>query len=121
MLQAYLSEADEAKSSRLIVDLICEYIEPLVKRIVSSRLGVDNTRQGTEREQQDAEDVCSEVIVQILRRLRRWKASTRTELLSDFSRYVVAAAYNGCNLYLRKKYPERTRIKKRLQYIVRSE
>lgn len=121
LLHSYLLEPDEAISNQLIVQLVCEHAEPIVKKVVSSRLGVDGTRLGNLRELHDAEDICNDVIVQLLKRLRRLKVDSGTEIVNDFSGYVAVTAYNACNLYLRKKYPERSRLKSRLRYVMRKD
>jgi RNA polymerase sigma factor (sigma-70 family) len=116
ILQSYILESDEERSDRLLVELVCEYAQPVAKGIIASRLGADNTRLGSRREVQDADDVCNEVLIQLLRRLRCLKAAPQARTVDDFSAYVAATAFNACNHYLRKKYPERYRLKDRLRY-----
>ena len=118
VLENYLLEADDARSNRLLVQLLCEYAEPIAKRVVTSKLGGEQGRQYNSREAQDTEDVCNDVTVQLLNRLRTLKRENATGVLTDFSSYVAVTAYNACNLYLRRKYPERHRLKTRFRYIL---
>ena len=118
VLEKYLLESDDARSNRLLVQLLCEYAEPIAKRVVTSKLGGDQGRLYNSREAQDTEDVCNDVTVQLLSRLRTLKRDGATGVLTDFSSYVAVTAYNACNLYLRRKYPERHRLKTRFRYIL---
>jgi RNA polymerase sigma factor (sigma-70 family) len=115
-LQAYLVEEDQERADRLLVELVCDVAQPVAKKIIASKLGADRNWAATSRELQDAEDVCNEVLVQLLKRLRRMKASPQPEILADFAGYVAVTAFNACHHYLRKKYPERYRLKNRLRY-----
>jgi RNA polymerase sigma factor (sigma-70 family) len=115
-LKAFLAEADEARSNQLLEQLLCQHAQPLVKTIVASKLGRERTGAGGSPEVLDLEDVCNEVAVRLLKRLRRLKASLRPEFLSDFLAYTAVTAHNACSHYLRRKYPERLRIKNRLRY-----
>ena len=118
VLRAYIRETDEEGSNRLLVELMCGYCQPVVHNIVRSRLAVDRTRQSGRREIDDTEDVCNEIILQLLRRVRALKLSGAQEPPADFSSYVAVTAFNACSRYLRKKYPERHRLKSKLRYIL---
>ncbi|HEU4390354.1 MAG TPA: sigma-70 family RNA polymerase sigma factor [Blastocatellia bacterium] len=118
VLRAYIRDTDEEGSNRLLVELMCGYCQPVVHNIVRSRLAVDRTRQSGRREMDDTEDVCNEIILQLLRRVRALKLSGGQDPPSDFSSYVAVTAFNACSRYLRKKYPERHRLKSRLRYIL---
>jgi RNA polymerase sigma factor (sigma-70 family) len=117
--EAYLTETDEERSDRLLVELVCEHAQPIAKKIVASKLRSKGAHHGATRALQDVEDVedvCNDVLAQLLRRLRRLKASSQMATLTDFSAYVAVTAFNACNHFLRKKYPERYSLKNRLRY-----
>jgi RNA polymerase sigma factor (sigma-70 family) len=117
--EAYLVEMDEERADRLLVELVCEHAQPIAKKIVASKLRAKSSHHGATRALQDGEDVedvCNDVLAQLLRRLRRLKASSQMATLTDFSAYVAVTAFNACNQFLRKKYPERYGLKNRLRY-----
>ncbi|HEY6330268.1 MAG TPA: hypothetical protein VI756_13090 [Blastocatellia bacterium] len=117
-LKAFLAEPDGDRSSQLLTQLLCRYAHPLAKEIIASRLGRENALARTDPDFHDIEDVCNEVAIQLLNRLRRIKASASSEFLTDFRAYVAVSAYNACHHYLRRKYPERYRLKNRLRYVL---
>jgi len=69
VLRAYIRDTDEEGSNRLLVELMCNHCQPVVRKIVGSRLGIDRSRHSGRREIDDAEDVCNETMLQLLRRL----------------------------------------------------
>jgi hypothetical protein len=67
------------------------------------------------------EDVSSEVLIELLSRLRGMKEDGGSEAIGAFSGYTAVAAYHACNEYLRRKYPNRHRLKTRLRYLLSNE
>lgn len=118
LLQAFLKEPVEAKSNHLLEKLVCEHAQPLVRQIIKSKLSIYPKRADDRREMQDSEDISNEVTLQLLKRLREFKANPVDEDFSDFRGYVAVIAYNACHRYLRQKYPARYRLKNRLRYIL---
>jgi hypothetical protein len=66
----------------------------------------------------DVEDVCSQVMLQLMLRLRREKADANLAAIDAFSSYVVTAARHGCDHYIRAKYPLRWRLRNRIRYVL---
>src|SRR5262249_53080750 len=57
-------------------------------------------------------------IANLLVRLRQLRNDSSRGAIADLRGYIAATAYNACNLYLRQKYPRRTRLKNRLRYLL---
>ena len=72
-------------------------------------------------EAQDVDDVASEVLVELISRLRSVRAGTAETEIGSFSSYAAVAAYHACNEYLRRNYPNRHRLKARLRYLLSTE
>jgi len=87
---------------------------PLIEGIVRRRLVFSSSA-----ETQDREDVCGEVIVELLDRLRVVKEEDSA--IESFAPYVAAATHHACDEYLRRKYPQRRRLKTRLRYLLSTE
>lgn len=111
ILLRFLEAADETEASQLLEQLINEHVLPLVKDIVRSNL------RGTYW-LQDTEDLTAEVVLQLVKKLRDMKSNPAQQTVSSFRGYVAVAAYNACYEYLRKKYPERSRLKDKLRYVL---
>ena len=115
LLRAFLEERDQEKSDRLLGELICDHAQPVIRRVLSSRLLI---RGGgiVLTEQQDFDDLVNDVTVRLLNKLNELKRRSDAQSIA-FRSYVAASAYNACNEYLRRKYPERSRLKDKLRYI----
>jgi hypothetical protein len=63
--------------------------------------------------QDDLEEIRSTVLLRLIIRLRR-----DAETIENFETFVVAATHNAVNDHLRRRYPERARLKNRVRYVV---
>lgn len=118
LLQAFLRETDEAECSRLLERLICEHAQPVVSQIIGSRLqGIVNGAHGS-REMSDAEDIRSEVLTQLIKRLLILKSDVGSNPIDDFLGYAAVVAFNACHRYVRQKHPQRQRLKHNIIYIL---
>jgi DNA-directed RNA polymerase specialized sigma24 family protein len=95
----------EAEIERLLVEVAA----PLMRKIV--------TRYGAGCLSADVADLESMITLRLLHKLRRIAASTAEEI-ADLERYVATVSYNVVNDYLRRRFPERTRHKNRLRYVL---
>jgi len=116
LLQAYLSATDDAETERLLERLLVEHAAPLVRAVVNAKL--HRTDEGRAGESEEAEDLHSEVLTQLLKRLRRLRADPHERAIDDFRGYVAVIAYHVYYAYLRRKYPERRRLKNRIRYLL---
>jgi RNA polymerase sigma factor (sigma-70 family) len=112
LLDSYTRCDEEAASEQLLQDLV-ERACPIIEGVVRRRLAFS-----TSAEVQDREDVRGEVVVDLLRRLRAFRDGDGTNPIENFSGYVATAAHHACDEYLRRKYPQRRRLKTRIRYIL---
>ncbi len=116
LLHQYAECADPDRAESLLETLVVEHAQPGIRRIVRYKLAFQGTAEA-----QDVEDVSSEVLVELIGRLRAMKDGTGADSIGAFSGYTAVAAYHACNEYLRRKYPNRHRLKTRLRYLLTSE
>lgn len=107
-----LLRADPGEVERQIESLIVGVAAPLVERIVAGHAGPRSALAA-----HDADDVASTVHLRLLDKLRRVRSSP-DEGIQNLEKYVAALAYNAINDYLRRRFPERSRLKNRLRYIL---
>src|SRR5262245_59903994 len=107
-LASYYAAKDESESEQRLEALLSMDAEPPVRAIVRSKLGPSSP---------DADDVCADVIVELMVRLRQTRNGTGP--IEDFNGYVAAAAYNACNKYLRRKNTLRRRARNRFRYVLK--
>ncbi len=121
LLRPFLLATDPTESDRHLERLIREHAEPIIKGILRRRTYVHLSRPESVRQsqdEQDAEDVCGEVVVQLLTRLHRLKSNPDSEGISNFRAYVAVTTYRACDKHLRQRYPQRWRLKSRLRYLL---
>lgn len=108
-LESFLTSPDETRSEEQLGELLVRHAGPIVRSVVSRRLG---SSVG------DVEDVCSQVMLQLMVRLRQGRADADLSAIDAFAGYVATAAHHGCDHYVRTKYPLRWRLRSRIRYVL---
>jgi len=110
LLHRYAACLDPEEAEAMLATLVVEHAQPGIRRIVRYKLAFQGAREA-----QDIDDVSSEVLLELLSRLRAIRGSAAADSIGTFSGYTAVAAYHACNEYLRRKYPNRHRLKTRLR------
>jgi DNA-directed RNA polymerase specialized sigma24 family protein len=118
LLLPYIQAACEADSERLLTALVSECVEPVIRRVIRSKLRVRFDYQGRSSPDPDAEDIYGETLLQALARLKECKAEPAEKAIGDLRSYVAVIAYHNCYEYLRLKYPQRHNLKNKLRYLL---
>jgi RNA polymerase sigma factor (sigma-70 family) len=116
LLLAYLQATDESESQHLAAQLISEYAKPVIAVALRYKLGVPLASRGASYD--EAEDIAGDVILELLTRLRKFKAEPVKMAIKDFPSLVAVMTYQACARDLRRKNPQRSRLKNRLRYIL---
>ncbi len=118
LLLPFIQESNEEKADLHLVRLIDDHAAPIVREILggSLRLHFDGSNAGSSK--QDAGDLFNDIVANLISRLRQIKLNPAQAGIADFRSYVAGTAYNACNLYLRQKFPRRSRLKNRLRYLL---
>lgn len=96
---------------REIERLLTEVASPLIRQILARHF-----RAGGALPRHDAEDVAATVKLRLLHKLRN--ARSPDEAIQDVDKYVATMTYNVINDQLRRRFPERTRHKNRVLYVL---
>jgi len=118
LLLPYIQAAHETDSERLLATLVSEYVEPVIRQVIRSKLRIRFDRLGRASNDPDAEDLYSETLVQLLARLKQLKASPEDKAIGNLRSYVAVLSYHTCYEYLRLKYPQRHSLKNKLRYLL---
>lgn len=114
-LLPFLNAADEAESQRLMSELVLKQAKPIVKRILYRLYAKELNRGAYLRE---IEDICGDVLVLLVKRLRDFQTDPEARLINNFGGYISAVTYNVCYDYLRQKHPKRWRLKNKVRYLL---
>lgn len=118
LLQRFLKERDPTIAQECLERLLSEHVEPLVRDIAGYKFRSSSGSFNSGNEVQDEEDVRSEVVLQLISRLRGLRSSDAQAPIENFRGYVAATTYNAYYKYVRMKYPARWRVKNRLRYLL---
>ena len=114
VLIPFLNAAQGSESENVLAQLLSAQAGPIIKGIIKEKLRLFTGE--ADLYGQDAEDVYSDVVAQILARLDSLRSDRSTDTIQDFRSYVATATFNACHQYLRRKYPQRSRLKNRVRY-----
>jgi DNA-directed RNA polymerase specialized sigma24 family protein len=117
-LRPFLQAEDEAEAQRLLAQLIEDHVQPLVREIAHSKLRVARPASAEGSSAQEAHDICGEAVLQLLSRLHDLRDGRNQAPIANFRGYVAVVTYNAYGAGLRRKYPERQRLKNRLRYVL---
>jgi len=103
-----LAAKSAAARSRALEAILVDHVQPVVRRVLA-RYRAQNLSA------EDAEDLAGTVHLRIVRRLQHLTANDEPiERLND---YIATITYNVVYAYLRRRFPERARLKNRLRYL----
>lgn len=118
LLLTFIEATDEVEADHCLTHLIDEHSTPIVKEILGSTLRPQVETSGAGPYSQDAGDLLNDIVINLVMRLRQLRLDPTQDPIADFRSYVAGTTYNACNLYLRQKFPRRSRLKNRLRYLL---
>lgn len=118
LLLPFLQAATDEEADDALAELISSHADPVVKKIVGFKFRVF-FREDNRAQNDDAEDVRSETVVNLLARLTELRVNPELETVRNFHSYVAVTSYRACYEHLRRKYPQRFSLKNKLRYFLR--
>jgi DNA-directed RNA polymerase specialized sigma24 family protein len=109
LLRLFAQTSDADEQDRVLSALLTEHAAPVAAKII---------RYKTRGESEDGDDIYSEVMLQLVGRLRQLRAAGNGGAIDDFNAYVAVTTYNACDRFLSRKYPQRRRLKNGLRYLL---
>jgi DNA-directed RNA polymerase specialized sigma24 family protein len=112
VLIAFVHSKSDCEQAELD-QVLSTHAVPLAKKIIRH-----NFASLSPSDREDEEDLSSEVITRLLTRLWNLKEDPTAESIQNLEDYVAVVTHNVWNTYLRRKFPERFRIKNRIRYVL---
>jgi DNA-directed RNA polymerase specialized sigma24 family protein len=109
VLDSFRSALDLDDSDEQLGALLALHAAPVARKVVSQRLGASAG---------DAGDIVSQVLLQIMLRLRQGRIDKSLGSIDAFANYVAAAAHHACDHAVRRKHPARWRLRNRIRYVL---
>lgn len=107
-MSAPLESAAEHDALRGLVDRVTPVIEGIIRGKVGAALAAI-----------EREELFSEAIVQLIRRLQEIKPDPERHAIANFSGYAAVTAFNVVHAHFRRVHPERQRLRNHIRHIVR--
>jgi DNA-directed RNA polymerase specialized sigma24 family protein len=118
LLNLFLSAASEAESESLLARIISEQARPVIKNIIKAKLRVSLASQDGSHLNQDALEIGGDVEGTLIGELQSLKSFPERRTIGNLQSYVAVVTFNACYDYLRRKYPQRHKLKNRLRYLL---
>lgn len=115
LLEPLLREASDEQADALLLQLISEHAEPVIRGIIGYKLHLSHHR-GDQRA--EADDIYQEVLVQLLTELHQLRKDPAEHPISDLRGMAAVIAHRTCSRWMRRQFPQRHSLKNRLQYLL---
>src|SRR5689334_2404265 len=115
LLAPLLSESDEAASDDVLLQLINNHAEPVIKGVIRYKLRLSSA---SATQQAEADDIRQEALVHLLAQLRRFHRVPDQHPISDLRGMAAVIAHRTCYGWMRRQFPQRHALKNRLHYLL---
>lgn len=115
LLEPLLSETGGAASDDVLLQLINNHAEPVIKGVIRYKLRLSSA---SATQQAEADDIRQEALVQLLAQLRRFHRVPDQHPISDLRGMAAVIAHRTCYGWMRRQFPERHALKNRLHYLL---
>jgi hypothetical protein len=115
LLRPFLESPDEETARSHLSDLLERHASPLVRDVLRGQLP---DRAGGSA---DSADVHSGVLLRLTAHLWALRGEPGAEPLASFAGYVAAASHNACHAFFRNRYPQRSRLRNKVRYVLTRE
>jgi hypothetical protein len=114
MLTAFLDAKSQSISNELLCAIIDEHADPIITKILKSKLRVSLNERGTQQNQ-DALEIAGDLRATIISILRALKENPTRRPIVSFPDFVAIKTYSACADYFREQHPQRWRLKSLLR------
>ncbi len=114
VLVPFLTAKSESISDDLLRAIIDEHADPIIKKILRSKLRVSLNGCGTQQNQ-DALEIAGDLRASLISTLRALRQSPNQTAIVSFPDFVAIKTYSACADYFREKHPQRWRLKNLLR------
>lgn len=116
LLLPFLQERNDSAAEDLLTRLIHEHADPIIAKILKTKLRVSLNGSHGNRDNQDALELVSELHATLIADLRAVQQHPSQKTITSFRDYVAVKTYSACADYFRERNPHRRRLKSLLRY-----
>lgn len=115
LLEPLMLEGDDVRADELLLQLINDHAEPVIKGVIRFKLRLSSYR---ETQRAEADDIYQEVLLQLLAQLQKFRQVPEAHPIADLRGMAAVIAHRTCARWMRRQFPERHALKNRLHYLL---
>jgi len=112
VLEPFLNAPPESAAEHDALRVLMDRVTPVVEGVIRGRAGA--AVAATERE-----ELSSEAVLLLLRKLQEIKSAPPASPIANFSGYAAVTTFNVVHAHFRRAHPERQRLRNRIRHVVR--
>jgi hypothetical protein len=118
LLLPFLQARDRKESESLLTRLLSAHATPIIKAVIKNKLGVSLSAADGRFENQEALGIENDVVALLMVELNELQETRGHNVIGNFRSYVAVVTFHACSGYLRRKHPERGRLKSSLRHLL---
>lgn len=118
LLLPLLRARNKAERDASLAELLDLHARPVMQGIIRNKLNVTLAPSDGRHENQEALEIESDVLAELLIELNELKAELSDKVINNFRSYVAVITFHACYKYFRRKHPQRGQLKDRLRYLL---
>ncbi len=112
VLQPFLNVPVESAAEQAALRVLIDHITPVIEGVIRGKAGA--LVAANERE-----ELFSEAVLQLIRRLHEIKPDPARRPIANLSGYAAVTAFNVVHAHFRRAHPERQRLRNHIRHLVR--
>lgn len=117
LLRRFVETADETEAERELNVLIEQHALPLAKAIVGRKFRSYAEDRPGRSAFADRDDIVADAMAALVERLHASRQGAAGSAIDNFVSYAAVVIHSACAHHIRRRYPERARLKHRLRYV----
>src|SRR5215204_1215584 len=118
LLLPFLQATDRKESESLLARLLSAHATPIIKSVIKNKLGVSLSAADGRFQNQEALEIENDVVALIMVELNALQGTRGRNVIGNFRSYVAVVTFHACSGFLRRKNPERRRLKSSLRHLL---
>jgi hypothetical protein len=115
-LRGLVDAPDGAAADQALAALLHAQAVPLIRRVAARKLRSCPGAGGSFDD--DLHDITSDVLLALVSRLQSLREAPQSSPIACFEDYTAAVTYHAFSRYVRRRHPQRSRLKARLRYVL---
>lgn len=112
VLEPFLNAPLESAAEHDALRTLIEQVTPVMEGVVRGKVGATIALH-------EREELLSEAVLQLLKRLQEIKPDRARHTIANFNGYAAVTMFNVVHAYLRRAHPERQRLRNHIRHVIR--